>query len=63
MGSPGYDAGFLAGWMDASLGIKYPIPVNNAYPEGWGYGYREGHASYGLGRRREDLGHVPDRRK
>jgi len=43
-----YDDGFLAGWMDASLGIRYPIPVADAYPEGWGLGYIEGHASYGL---------------
>ena len=38
--------GFLAGWLDASLGIAYPIPVCNAYPEGWGHSYREGQAAY-----------------
>jgi len=43
-----YDDGFLAGWMVASLGIRFPIPVADAYPEGWGLGYIEGHASYGL---------------
>ena len=45
-----YNDGFLMGWLDASLGQNYPIPINQAYPEGWGYGYREGQAAYRVGR-------------
>jgi hypothetical protein len=44
-----YDKGFLSGWLDASLGQRYPIPVANAYPEGWGKGYAEGQEAYRVG--------------
>jgi len=58
-----YDKGFLAGWLDASLGIGYPSVIAEEYAAGWGLGYREGHAAYGLGRRRTDIGRTPDRRR
>jgi len=44
-----YNNGFLTGWLDASLGQNYPIPVCNAYPEGWGIGYRNGQEAYKKG--------------
>jgi flagellar biosynthesis/type III secretory pathway protein FliH len=41
-----YENGFQTGWLDASLGQNYSIPVNNAYPEGWGKGYKDGQVAY-----------------
>ena len=44
-----YEDGFLTGWLDAGLGQNYPITVVNAYPEGWGKGYKEGQEAYKIG--------------
>ena len=44
-----YEEGFLTGWLDASLGQNYPIPVANAHPEGWGKGYKEGQEAHKIG--------------